>query len=317
MTHFDVFNGDADGLCALHQLRLAAPRDAVLVTGVKRDIALLQRVPARAGDTVTVLDLSAAVNQDALAALLARGVTVEYIDHHYPGDLPVHPGLSAWIDTAPDTCTSAIVDRRLAGRYRPWAVAAAFGDNLVAAAHALATGLGLDTAQVGALRELGECLAYNAYGDTEADLVIAPDALYRLLHRHVDPFAFIRAEAIVRDLVAIRCDDLTRARAVRATPAGGGTICVLPDAAWSRRVRGALANELANARPDRAHAVVTPDAAGRYTVSVRAPLATMTGADALCRAFPHGGGRGAAAGINELPPQDLPEFIRRFADAFR
>lgn len=31
MTHYDVFNGDADGLCALHQLRLADPVDAVLV----------------------------------------------------------------------------------------------------------------------------------------------------------------------------------------------------------------------------------------------------------------------------------------------
>ena len=27
MTDFDVFNGDADGLCALTQLRLAQPRD--------------------------------------------------------------------------------------------------------------------------------------------------------------------------------------------------------------------------------------------------------------------------------------------------
>ncbi|HTN65634.1 MAG TPA: acetyltransferase, partial [Burkholderiaceae bacterium] len=35
MKHFDVFNGDADGLCALHQLRLAAPLDAVLITGIK------------------------------------------------------------------------------------------------------------------------------------------------------------------------------------------------------------------------------------------------------------------------------------------
>ena len=50
MTHFDVFNGDADGLCALHQLRLEAPLDSVLITGVKRDIALLQRVPAGRGD---------------------------------------------------------------------------------------------------------------------------------------------------------------------------------------------------------------------------------------------------------------------------
>ena len=46
MTRFDVFNGDADGLCALQQLRLAQPRETPLVTGVKRDIALLGRVRA-------------------------------------------------------------------------------------------------------------------------------------------------------------------------------------------------------------------------------------------------------------------------------
>ena len=38
MADFDVFNGDADGLCALHQLRLAAPREATLVTGVNASI---------------------------------------------------------------------------------------------------------------------------------------------------------------------------------------------------------------------------------------------------------------------------------------
>ena len=58
MTHYDVFNGDADGICALHQLRLADPRESVLVTGVKRDINLVKRVSAETGDTVTVLDIS-------------------------------------------------------------------------------------------------------------------------------------------------------------------------------------------------------------------------------------------------------------------
>ena len=57
MTHFDVFNGDADGICALTQLRNADPRDTRLVTGVKRDIELVARVEAVAGDVVTVLDV--------------------------------------------------------------------------------------------------------------------------------------------------------------------------------------------------------------------------------------------------------------------
>ncbi|MEO7939536.1 MAG: acetyltransferase, partial [Burkholderiaceae bacterium] len=66
MNHYDVFNGDADGLCALHQLRLVAPRDATLITGVKRDIALLQRVPLQRDARVTVLDISLQRNRAAL-----------------------------------------------------------------------------------------------------------------------------------------------------------------------------------------------------------------------------------------------------------
>ena len=35
MADFDVFNGDADGICALVQLRQVEPRDSKLITGVK------------------------------------------------------------------------------------------------------------------------------------------------------------------------------------------------------------------------------------------------------------------------------------------
>ena len=47
MADYDVFNGDADGICSLVQLRLAEPRESTLVTGVKRDINLLTQVPGR------------------------------------------------------------------------------------------------------------------------------------------------------------------------------------------------------------------------------------------------------------------------------
>jgi hypothetical protein len=184
MTHFDVFNGDADGLCALHQLRLEEPQEAVLVTGAKRDIALLARVPARAGDVVTALDVSAAANHDALVELLARGVRIRYFDHHFPGDLPDHPGLEATIDTSPGVCTGALVDRFLGGRRRIWAVVAAFGDDLAELAGELAASLALAPDALGQLRALGEALAYNAYGDTESDLIVHPATLYRVLHRY-------------------------------------------------------------------------------------------------------------------------------------
>ena len=72
MTNFDVFNGDADGICALVQLRLANPSKAELITGVKRDIKLLSRVDVEKASKVTVLDISMQKNHDALLNLLSN-----------------------------------------------------------------------------------------------------------------------------------------------------------------------------------------------------------------------------------------------------
>eukprot|EP00487_Bulimina_marginata_P011750 TRINITY_DN7573_c0_g1_i1.p1 TRINITY_DN7573_c0_g1~~TRINITY_DN7573_c0_g1_i1.p1 ORF type:complete len:107 (+),score=7.45 TRINITY_DN7573_c0_g1_i1:236-556(+) len=60
--HYDVFNGDADGIIALLQLRLAAPKDSTLITGVKRDISLLKQVDVSKATAVTVLDISLGKN---------------------------------------------------------------------------------------------------------------------------------------------------------------------------------------------------------------------------------------------------------------
>ena len=53
----DAFNGDADGIFALFQLRLTEPRDGQLVTGVKRDINLLSEFTAGKDDKVTARDI--------------------------------------------------------------------------------------------------------------------------------------------------------------------------------------------------------------------------------------------------------------------
>jgi hypothetical protein len=187
MKHFDVFNGDADGICALHQLRLAEALDSILVTGVKRDIALLERVPAAAGDSVTEPDISMDVNRAALLYLLDRGVSIQYFDHHGSGSVPKHARLRAVIDTAPRTCTGIIVDRYPGSLHRIWAIVAAFGDNIQQEPHKLAGSMALEPRQVNALQELGECLNYNGYGDSENDLVVHPAALYAILKRHPDP----------------------------------------------------------------------------------------------------------------------------------
>ena len=91
---------------------------------------------------------------------------------------------------------------------------------------------------------------------------------------------------------------------------------VLPDEPWARRVSGVYSNQLANDNPDRAHAVLTVKANGNYLVSLRAPLNNKKGAATLCMQFPTGGGREAAAGINDLPVDMLAAFLDQFKTAF-
>jgi len=317
MTHFDVFNGDADGICSLLQLRFATPIDSVLITGAKRDIALLQRVDAQPGDAVTALDISVAVNRQSLLALLDRGVKIEYFDHHFAGELPKHAGLDAHLDASPGVCTGILVDRYLTGKQRIWAVVAAFGDNLAGPAQQLALSLALDSGRLADLRELGESLTYNAYGDSGADLIAHPSELYLSLLRSADPFRFMRNEPVFRQISEARRQDLEFAQQTKPEMAlAGARVYMLPDAPWSRRVRGVFGNELANHSPELAHAILTPNAQGGYTVSVRAPLAKRMGADALCRQFATGGGRSTAAGIDHLPTDQLREFVRRLDQAF-
>ena len=317
MTCFYVFNGDADGLCALQQLLLADPGDAVLVTGVKRDIGLLARVEASDGDQVTVLDLALEKNRPALERMLAAGARVRYFDHHFPGEIPRHPKLEAHIDTTADRGTSLLVDDYLGGRFRAWAVVGTFGDNFDESARRAAQPLGLTEAQLTALHDLGIYLNYNGYGAEVADLHFPPDALFRRLQPYADPLEFIDRDPAFQQLRDGFADDMAKARAVRPTlDQPGHRLHILPAEPWARRAGGVLANELARAAPDQAHALLTHLPAGGFVISLRAPLTRRQGADELCRRFPTGGGRPAAAGINHLPEDAYAEFVTAFMAAF-
>ena len=244
--NIDVCNGDADGLCAVLQWRLHAPQPARLVTGLKRDIALLERVQAQAGDELLVCDVSLRRNLLPLLRLLRAGVSVRYFDHHAPGEVPAHPLLQAHIDVAGDTCTSLLVDRCLGGRYRAWAVVGAFGDNLTGVADRLATDLGLPVEERRRLQTLGEAINYNAYGDSEQDVLLPPARLYERLLRYPDPLAFLAHEPVAAELAARRQSDLQQAQSLAPHfQDARASVYVLPDAPWSRRVSGSLSNALA------------------------------------------------------------------------
>ena len=314
---FDVFNGDADGVCALHQMRLVFPCESTLITGPKRDISLLKRVDASGGDDVLVLDIALSKNRDALDKLLEAGVQVRYFDHHQPGDIPAHPNFESHIDTDANVCTSLLVNRHLQGRQQAWAVTGAFGDNLADAARQAAAPLDLSAGQLAQLQSLGECLNYNGYGDTLDDLFFDPADLYRQLRPFADPFAFLAESPAYRTLKTGYQDDMARAVTVKPTEARAtGRIFMLPAEKWARRISGVFGNQLAVGSPAQAHAVLTAKAGGGYIVSVRAPLVARSGADELCSQFDSGGGRRGAAGINHLPEGEIGRFIALFFQTF-
>ncbi len=317
MAEFDVFNGDADGICALQQLRLDQPAESKLVTGVKRDIGLLKRVAAGTGDRITVLDISLDKNREDLCRLLESGAEIRYFDHHFAGDIPSHPRLETFIDPSPTICTSLLVDQYLNGRFRAWAVTGAFGDNLEESARKAAASLNLHHRALEKLCQLGIYLNYNGYGASVEDLLFPPDQLFLALHPYTDPLAFIEESDIFRRLKAGYEADMESARQLRPElETERYALYFLPAEPWARRVSGVLGNQLAQQAPQRAHALLTRLPDGGYLVSVRAPLATREGADELCRHFPTGGGRKAAAGINHLPEENLNSFIAAFKEIF-
>jgi hypothetical protein len=328
--HFDVFNGDADGILALVQLRLSEPKTSTLITGVKRDIGLLKQVPAEQATSVTVLDISMEKNAGALAELLESNVDIFYVDHHRSGDIPVSDKLTTLINTDANTCTSLLVNDYLNGQFVNWAITAAFGDNMNQSAVELANKQGLSVRQQAQLKELGIYINYNGYGRTVADLHISPTDLFKACLAFNDPLELINApDSIFSLLASAYKDDMEKAQSAEIL-ADHDTckVMLLADEAWSRRVSGVFGNELANQSPDKAHAVLTLNEGTElenssssvdevtYTVSLRAPLNNKQGADNICIKFPTGGGRAGAAGINQLPKKMLGKFISTVAEYY-
>ena len=316
MTSYDLFNGDADGICALQQLRLQQPKDTTLITGIKRDINLFAKITAEKGDEITALDISFDKNKDGVQKAINSGARVFYADHHFAGEHIESDLLELHIDTDANTCTSLIINEILNDQFFSWAITGAYGDNLFDSAEKLADRFKVSASDREAFKQLGTCLNYNGYGFTVEDLVYHPADLFRLVQQYQNPLDFIAADEY-RKLLNAYNQDIDKTHQLSALEEKqNGAIFILPDEPWSRRVNGVFSNELAREHTSRAHAVLVTCGAGCYRVSVRAPMDNKTGADELCRQFDTGGGRKAAAGINELLEADLAKFTEYFFKAF-
>ncbi|RTE86048.1 MULTISPECIES: DHH family phosphoesterase [Gammaproteobacteria] len=324
MNYIDVFNGDADGICSLLQLRKVnpVPRDQqTLITGVKRDNALIKQIsPELAkGSTVHALDISFDKNTGALKAILDDVDTLFYCDHHRANTLFEHERMMSIIDPAPTQCTGLLMSHHLGGMEHLWAITAAFGDSLDAVAYREADEFGLNRENTEQLKELGVLLNYNGYGATLEDLHYAPADLYELLYAYDSPFDVINdSDSPFAKLKAGFAADMVLADSATTLSSSPELIAVqLEQEAWSRRISGTLGNQLAHEKPNRAVVILTPNADGKtYTVSLRAPKNNLQGAGEICARYPSGGGRAGAAGINALESDLVESFLHSVVEYY-
>ena len=317
MANYDVFNGDTDGIFAWHQLRLTHPRDATLITGVKRDVGLVGRVEAGEGDMVTVLDVSHAKNRKDVQRLLDSGAIVEYFDHHDPGKLIDHPNITYHINTEPNVSTGLIVNSHVGGQNCLWSIATAFGDNHMDLAMNMAKSENLSGEQTTLLKQIGLVVNYNSYGQTVGDLFFPPEEIAEATKAcGLDIFSFTKQSDIFSTLLENFSADMSSA--VCQEPysiSDNAVIYTLPNEAWTHRVMGAFSNHLVSSNKDLACAIAVLNSDGTYRISVRSSINNPYGAGNLCKKF-RGGGREKAGGVNNLVASELDTFKKEFDRIF-
>ena len=317
MANYDVFNGDTDGIFAWHQLRLAHPRDATIVTGVKRDVGLVSRVNAGKGDMVTVMDVSHAKNRKDVQRLLDSGAIVEYFDHHDPSELIAHPNITYHINTEPNISTGLIVNSYVKGKNCLWSIATAFGDNHIELAINMAKSEGLDDEQINLLKQIGLVVNYNSYGQTADDLFYSPEEIAEAVKAcGSDVFRFTEQSDIFSTLLENFSNDMASAGCQEPYSINeNGVIYTLPNEDCTHRIMGSFSNHLVSTNKDLACAISVLNSDGTYRISVRSSINNPHGAGDLCKKF-GGGGREKAAGINNLPESELEEFKEEFEGTF-
>lgn len=312
--YYDLFNGDADGMISSHMYRTFMPKNSVKFTGLKRDVKLLRHVTTYRDSIITVFDISLKSNDDYVERVLQNNNSVRWFDHHDPGTTDFGTALRTRIDTDPDCCTAILVDKYLDGLYRPWTVAAAYGDNLHQCAEELNPNMTQSSMDI--LRTIGETLNYSGYGNTESDLISQPIDTYEDMVQYRNPFNYYKKSRlfhVIHDQMLADQDRLSRAEVLFDEEFG--TIVRLPSGPASARYSGIYSNKLATDNPDKAFGIVTIDE-NNFKVSIRAPINRPTGAVTLANQFPTGGGREKAAGINVLPQDNIHEFYSKFKEVF-
>ncbi len=312
----DVFNGDADGLCALHQFRLNHPAKATLISGVKRDVQLLDRLTSCSHTAIQVFDISLDSNIQALRTLLENQNQLKYFDHHAADQRFEHPRLELHWDSDSQICSSLLVYQYTQAKYPDWALVGSYGDGLDAVADKLAAQHQINCELRKVCCELGRLLNYNAYGDTLTDLIYSPIAVAEQLRGFQTVTEFLNETSLLHHLrEAWHADSQAAGDLHPVWQSPQARIYVLPDQAWARRISGNFANQIKYQLPDTNVAILSHKESG-FQVSIRSAKPDSKPAVNFAKTFETGGGRAGAAGINLLPATEFDYFSKRFIEYF-
>ena len=278
-----AYNGDADGICSMVQWGLVYGIEGHRVTGVKRDIELLERVNPNPDDQIIVMDISLARNHARAVELSSQGFDITWFDHHLAGE-PID-GITTNVDTSANVCTARIVEKFL-GVESDWAQVALHGD-----------GLSVHSSKP-EFKELGELLNYNGYGADLSDLHFHPDDLLLLCLQAKTPQNFMETQAFMTLKNGFE-SDLSNAKNIELN----NGYYLLPNEAWARRVVGVMAHRI-NESGDGPH-VIAIDKGETLQVSIRG----TEGIGELCKMF-GGGGRATAGGIDALPKSEITALMK-------
>tara|TARA_Y100001958_G_C21125107_1_gene468064 strand:- start:14 stop:886 length:873 start_codon:yes stop_codon:yes gene_type:complete len=278
-----AYNGDADGICSMVQWGLVYGIEGHRVTGVKRDIELLERVNPNPDDQIIVMDISLARNHARAVELSSQGFDITWFDHHLAGE-PID-GITTNVDTSANVCTARIVEKFL-GVESDWAQVALHGD-----------GLSVHSSKP-EFKELGELLNYNGYGADLSDLHFHPDDLLLLCLQAKTPQNFMKTQAFMTLKNGFE-SDLSNAKNIELN----NGYYLLPNEAWARRVVGVMAHRI-NESGDGPH-VIAIDKGETLQVSIRG----IEGIGELCKMF-GGGGRATAGGIDALPKSEITALMK-------
>ena len=163
------------------------------------------------------------------------------------------------------------------------------------------------------LKEIGETLNYNGYGNQESDLTVHPKDVYLDIQKYKSPFQYKKLSEIYNKInTQMKSDETELNSSEILHTSKTGNIILLPTQKHLLDTR-IYSNKQTTDNPSKAFAILTNINEDTYRISIRSPKNNPVGASKLALSFPTSGGREKdLVKINELPKTELKNFIEKF-----